>query len=163
MVVWISTHIFCAEKFLTSKIITQMWHWRESKRTFFQHYSHMIYTLWHISLQEFGRKKKVSYYIWWYGDTLPLLENRKLVLHTYLHPKNVLLVYWYVCNTLLLYWQRIWILLIPKMALQMFPNLTGLVFEQLVIKTNDCNDVNIWLKSPEEGWSLILGRYPDTF
>ena len=49
------------------------------------------------------------------------------------------------------------------MALQMFPNLTGLVFEQLVIKTNDCNDVNIWFKSPGEGWSLILGRYPDTF
>ena len=29
----------------------------------------------------------------------------------------------------------------------MFPNLTGLVFEQLDIKTNDCNDVNIWLKN----------------
>ena len=162
MVVWIYTHIFCAEKFLTSKIITQMWHWRQSKRTFFFSTTPTWST--HCGTYHFRNSAKKKFLTtWWYGDTLPLLENRKLVLHTYLHPKNVLLVYWYVCNTLLLYWQRIWILLIPKMALQMFPNLTGLVFVQLVIKTNDCNDVNIWLKSPEEGWSLILGRYPDTF
>ena len=49
------THILCWKGFNFQVYITQMW--QSKKNFFFHHYSHMIYTLWHISLQEFGMKK----------------------------------------------------------------------------------------------------------
>ena len=70
IVVWISTHIFCAEKVLTSKFITQMWYWRQSKRTFF----FITTPTWstHCGTYHFrnSARKKVSYYmmIWWYAS-----------------------------------------------------------------------------------------------
>ena len=75
----LTPYILCWKGFNFQVYITQMWHWRQTKRTFFfsSLLPHDLHIVAHITSGIRQEKKFLT--TWWYGDTLPLLENRKLV------------------------------------------------------------------------------------